>query len=154
TAVPVGSFTFTYSGDAPDGTTIRIGVGVGRRSGEPVEVFDFTMDISGNDKNEASARLETQLVDRGLDVQRVSPNSLDVLGASSFVISEIAGGSTQPRFPVRLDGTDIDITRNLKPGSKWKVGVGLFQPCQAVAGGSETVSLQDNLPKSVLVLST
>jgi len=154
TAVPVGSLTFTYNGDAPDGTTIRIGVA------SSVQDVEFTMDISGNDKNQASARLQTQLLSRGVVVQRVSPNSLDVLGNSLInqvysPITEIAGGSTQVGFPVRLDGSDVAITRNLKPGSTWRVAVEpIFSPCQAVAGGSETVSLQDNAPNSVLVLST
>ena len=149
-----GSPTFTYNGDASDGTTIRIGVA------SSVQDVEFTMDISGNDKNQASARLQTQLLSRGVVVQRVSPNSLDVLGNSLInqvysPITEIAGGSTQVGFPVRLDGSDVAITRNLKPGSTWRVAVEpRFAPCQAVAGGSETVSLQDNGPNSLVVLST
>jgi hypothetical protein len=153
-AVPVGSLTFTYDGNAPDGTTIRIGVKFPSRPGSLPDV-DFTMDISGNDRNQASARLETQLLSKGLLIKRVSPNSLDVFGTATVEIAAIAGGSTRAGFPVRLDGSDVLITRNLKPGSTWKVLFEpLFSPVQSVAGGSETVSLSDRLVKSLLVLST
>jgi hypothetical protein len=43
----VGSFTFTYDGRAPDDTRVRIGL-----LSSPLTVIDFTMDISGNDRNE------------------------------------------------------------------------------------------------------
>ena len=149
-AAPVGSFTFTYDGDAPDGTTIRVGVSaVGL-----AQPIDFTMDISGNDKTQATARLAAQLLSRGVQVTPRGSNSLDVVGVGGLPITAIAGGSTTPGFPVRLDGSDVDITRNLKPGSEWKVAFEpIFQPTQAVAGGSETVSLQIPDP-SLLVLST
>lgn len=164
-AVPVGSFTFTYGGNAPDGTTIRIGVKTKIPFGAQIppgtqppfeSVFDFTLDISGNDKNQATDRLAAQLRNRGLVIAPRGSNSLDVLGTDSQRVFAIAGGSTKPGFPVRLDGSDVDITRNLKPGSKWKVAFEpIFKPTQAVAGGSETVSLQDRIPDmTLLVLST
>jgi hypothetical protein len=43
----VGSFTFTYDGRAQDDTRVRIGL-----LSSPLTVIDFTMDISGNDRNE------------------------------------------------------------------------------------------------------
>jgi len=151
-ALPVGSFTFTYDGNAPDGTTIRIGVS----AVELVQPIDFTMDISGNDKTQATARLATQLQSRGVAVTPRGSNSLDVVGLGALPITAIAGGSTKASFPVRLDGSDVDITRNLKPGSKWTVAfVPLFKPEQAVAGGSETIALSDRIVgMSLLALST
>jgi len=100
----------------------------------------------------------------------VRANSLDVTGTldeeDANNILRIGGGSNKATFPVRLDGSIVDINRNLKPGTKWKVKFAepVFLPTQAVAGGAETVSLAEQPAggkapeavgaESLLVLST
>src|SRR5262249_3512288 len=68
-----------------------------------------------------TARLETQLQSRGVEgnaagFQFVRRGRMGVLP-----ITAIARESTQAGFPMRVDGSDVDISRNLKLGSKWKV---------------------------------
>ncbi len=132
-ALPTGSFTFTYDGRAPDDTRVRI------RLVASSAVVDFTMDISGNDKNEATRRLAAQLKDRvaaarlGFEVTEVSANSIEVIDRPGVpILRGVGGGSSTERFPVSLDGTDVAIDRGVKPESKWEIR---FAIEQAAAGG-------------------
>ena len=158
-ALPFGSFTFTYDGRAPDGTMIRVGLdGVSAAGGKHPLAVDFVMDISGNNRTEATERLVTQLRDRlqkhpdgntGFEIRRVSPSSIDVLDRQGgAILMEVFGGSSQAGFPVRLDGGDVSIVRDLKPGARWHIGIEpTFAPEQASAGSFEGFAADSGVPQ-------
>jgi hypothetical protein len=150
-ALPTGSFTFTYDGRAPDDTRVRI------RLVASSAVVDFTMDISGNDKSEATRRLATQLKDRvaaarlGFEIKEVSPTSIEVIDRPGVpILTGVGGGSSSAGFPVRLDGTDVAIDRGVKPGSKWGILVEpTFAPEQASAGSFEGFAADSGVPQRI-----
>jgi hypothetical protein len=129
-AVPIGSYTFTYMGVAPDNTKVRItAVSETPKNGQPTTV-DFTMDISGLTGNGAAANLALQLNANNIE-NKINPQQSSSVNAFDFVmgtsgnlqflrVKKVDGGSDKAGFEVRLDGTDVDIQRGVAPGEKWK----------------------------------
>ena len=138
-AMPVGSFTFNFGGTADEGTKVRVTMVSEEVLGSGLMfALDFEMDISGNDKNQATQRLRDQFRARGVEFSSAGNNSTDVTGLTdknpndpnqtvTAPIKKIDGGA-----PLVLDGTDVQIQRGVKPGDKWKASL---EPGPATATG-------------------
>lgn len=130
-AIPTGSYTFTYPGEAPGNTKIRITLVT-----EPLGIglavsMDLTLDISGLNRDQATNNLRDQLAANGVQFTNNGPNSTNVTSVRfkppddpdnpvDLSVKKIDGGSSHPVVSVRLDGTDVNIQRGVDPGQTWK----------------------------------
>ncbi len=125
-ADPVGSQTFNWAGFAPMGTKIRITA----TDGKAADNIDFTIDVSGLDKNQAANNVLQQLKDAGAKASLNGTNSINIYDINNTKITKVDGGGAGNYTPF-LGGTVK--TQYVLPGQAWKASfLPNFDPNQGI----------------------